>query len=230
MTNSKSTLEYILIFHGLFFAFRIFAMSSETYKINADVVGSGGSPGSSETYKMTDTLGQPVVGIGSSETFEAKQGFWHMVDYSISLVIDSETVNLGTITPGTPNEGQSTLTVITDAWGGYDLLASQNHSLLHTDAATTIPDYSCQISTPCLWTGVGLGFTIKSGSIIDPKWGSNPNYKYAAFPLFQAVFHEKEGYASGGDETTVGYKVDVSSSQKSGYYSNIITYTAIAKL
>jgi hypothetical protein len=228
-----------IIFIGIIFILMFFskrhslfaAMSSETFKINADVVGSGGAPGTSETYKMTDTLGQPVVGIGSSETFKAKQGFWYMVNYSISMVIDSNTVNLGTLTPGTPNEGQSTIDVTTDAWGGYKLLTSQNHSLLHTDTTTTIADYSCSIVSPCLWTGTGLGFTIKSGSSVEAKWGSNPNYKYAAFPTNNpTIFHEKPDYASGADQTVVGYKVDAPTTQKSGQYSNIITYTALAEL
>jgi hypothetical protein len=137
---------------------------------------------------------------------------------------------LGTITPGIPVEGESTLTVTTDSWGGYDLKASQNQRLTHTDTVTTIPDFSCPISAPCLWTGTGLGFTVKSGTGVDPKWGSSPNYKYAYFPTSDTAFHEKTGYGSGGNQTVVGYKTDVSGSQKSGSYSNIITYTAMTKL
>lgn len=206
------------------------AMSSETYKINADVVGAGGNLGTSETYKLTDTLGQPVIGIGGSETYNLKAGFWYMVNYALSLSVDSNTVNLGTITPGTPTTGQSILTVTTDSWGGYDLFTSQNHSMMHTDATTTIPDYSCAIANPCLWSGTGLGFTLTSGTQVESKWGSTPNFKYAAFPLSATIFHTKTGYTSGGDQTTVGYKLDTPATQKSGAYSNIITYTATSKL
>lgn len=218
------------VFLLIFFPLTTFAMSSETYKINADVVGSGGNLGTSESYKLTDTIGQPVIGIGASESYKVKAGFWYMVNYALSLSVDSNTVNLGTITPGTPITGQSILTVTTDSWGGYDLYASQNHSMTHTDAVTTIPDYSCTIGTPCLWSGVGLGFSLTSGTQIESKWGTTPNFKYAAFPLSATNFHTKTGYTSGGDNTTVGYKLDTPATQKSGLYSNIITYTATTKL
>lgn len=206
------------------------AMSSTNYKIDADVIGISGGTGTSENYKLTDTAGEPVIGIGQSENYGIQAGFWYMVNFVISLQVDSDTVNLGTLTPGTPISGQSILTVMTDSWGGYDLLANQNRQMTHTDALTTIPNYSCDISAPCLWSGTGLGFTVKSGTGVDNKWGTDPNFKYAYFPLTDTIFHQKTGYTSGGDLTTVGYKLDTAATQKSGTYSNIITYTAMAKL
>ncbi len=206
------------------------AMSSSNYKINADVVGSGGDLGSSTNYKLTDTVGEPIIGIGSSTNYKAKQGFWHMVATRISLTVDSNTVDLGTLSPGTPITGDSTLTITTDAWGGYELFVNQNNSLTHTDTSTTIPDYSCAIASPCAWSGVGLGFTITSGTSVDAKWGTSPNFNYAAFPNSSTKFHEVNQYISGGDDTGIEYKVDAVSSQKSGDYSNIITYTASEKL
>jgi len=206
------------------------AASSENYKINADVIGVGGDAGSSENFNLTDTIGEPIIGVGSSESYKDKAGFWYMINTALNLTVDSNTVNLGTITPGTPVTGESTITVTTDSWGGYDLKVSEDNNMKHTDATTTIPDYSCDIATPCLWTGVGLGFTIKSGTGVDAKWGTNPNYKYAFFPETATLFHAKTGFSSAGDVTTIGYKVDTAASQKAGQYSNIITYTALAKL
>lgn len=206
------------------------AANSENYKINADVIGIGGDLGSSASYKLTDTIGEPIVGIGASENYKSKAGFWQMVNTVLSLTVDSNAVNLGAHTPGTPVNGQSTLTVTTDAWGGYDLLVSQDHSLQHTDTVTTIADYSCPISAPCLWSGTGLGFSVTTGTGVDPKWGSTPNFKYAAVPGVDTIFHAKTGYTSGGNNTVVDYKVDTPSTQKSGVYGNTLTYTAIAKL
>ena len=219
-------ISFIILTPSVAFA----AMSSTNYKINADVIGTGGDDGSSANYGLTDTLGQPVIGIGSSTNYKAKQGFWYMIATAISLVVDSNTVNLGTLTPGTPVTGDSTLTVTTDAWGGYELYVSQNGQLTHTDTVTTIPDYSCAIASPCSWSGVGLGFSISSGTNVDAKWGTSPNLNYAAFPLTQTKFHETIDYKSGGDNTVIEYKVDAPTSQKSGQYSNIITYTAAEKL
>jgi len=219
-----------LIFIFLLFPFLCSAAASENYKIDADVIGIGGALGSSESYKLTDTLGEPVIGIGTSESYKTKAGFWYMTGTSLSLVVDSNTKNLGNINPGTPIDADSTLSVTSDSWGGYDLLAREDKKMTHTDLTTTIDDYSCPISLPCLWTGTGLGFTVKSGTGVEVKWGTSPNFKYAAFPLADTIFHEKTGYSSGADNTVVQYKVDTPGTQKSGVYSNIITYTAIAKL
>lgn len=205
-------------------------MGSTNYKIDADVIGVAGGLGTSASYKLTDTIGEPVIGIGQSTNYQMQAGFWYMVNFIISLQVDSNTVNLGNLTPGTPVTGESVLTVATDSWGGYDLLASQNHQMTHSDTVTTIPNYSCDIASPCLWSGAGLGFTVKSGTRVESKWGTTPNFKYAYFPLTDTIFHEKTGYTSGGDVTTVGYELDAPTTQKSGSYSNIVTYTAMTKL
>jgi hypothetical protein len=205
-------------------------MQGNQYKIGADVIGIGGDTGTSDSYRITDTIGEPVIGTGTSETYKTKAGFRYMAGTSLALTIDSNTVNLGMITPGSPVTGQSVLNVTTDAWAGYDLLANENHKMTHTDTITTIDDYSCDITNPCLWSGTGLGFTILSGTSIESKWGSNPNYKYAYFPASATVFHTKTGYKSGADTTTVVYKADTPSTQRSGSYSNIVTFTAMEKL
>jgi hypothetical protein len=206
------------------------SMSSETFKINADVIGTGGQSGTSESYKLTDTVGEPVIGVSESETYKSKAGFWRMVGVSISLIVDSDVVNLGTLNPGNPVTGDSVLSVTTDAWGGYELYVNQNHSMMHTDTVTTIPEFSCAITNPCFWSGTGLGFSVISGTNVDAKWGSNPNYKYAYFPNVSTKFHETTQYISGIDETMVEYKVDVPASQKAGNYSNVITFMAMEKL
>lgn len=224
-------MKYLAIIVSIvFFPSDVFAMSSANYKINADAIGTSGAMGSSATYKLFDTVGEPVIGIGSSDNFKAKLGFAYMTNFSLSLAIDSNTKNLGNVAPGSSVQGQSTLTVTTDSWGGYDILISENHSLLHTNAVTTIPDFSCDIASPCAWSGNGFGFTVYSGTDVEAKWGSDPNYNYAAVPLADTIFHTKEDYASGGDQTVVQYNVTPSSTQMAGTYSNLVTFTAIAKL
>jgi hypothetical protein len=208
----------------------VFAMGSANYKINADVIGVTGGSGSSGSYKLFDTAGEPVIGIGQSLNYKIKAGFAYMTNYSLSLSIDSNTKNLGSVSPGSSVQGQSTLTVTTDSWGGYDVLISENHALLHTDAVTTIADYSCSITSPCVWSGNGFGFTVVSGTNVEAKWGTSPNYNYSAIPLTDTTFHTKTGYTSGADNTVVGYNLAVSGTQRSGTYSNFVTYTAVAKL
>lgn len=222
--------KYIPIVFFACIPYIVFAMGSANYKINADAIGAGGALGSSTNYKLNDTLGESVAGIGSSTNYKLQQGFQYMVNTGISLTVDSNTQNLGTVAPGSSATGQSTLTVTTDSWGGYDVLLSENHAMLHTDAVTTISDYSCAISAPCVWSGNGFGFTVLSGTGVEAKWGTSPNYNYAAAPLLDTVFHEKTGYTSGGDQTVVGYNIAPATSQKSGSYSNVLLFTALAKL
>ena len=226
---ARKRIKLILI-GGIFFPVFVFAASSANYRIESDVIGIGGNSSGSASYNLSDTMGQPVIGLGTSTNYKVQEGFWHTVNFSISLAVDSRNLSLGTITPGTPVTGQTAISVITDAWGGYDLLASQNHAMTHSDAVTTIADYACAIASPCAWSGQGLGFTVNSGTSVEAKWGTSPNYNYAYFPLSQTVFHSKSGYVSGVDQTIAGYKLDVPTTQKSGQYSNIITYTAMAKL
>ena len=220
----------IALFCFFLLAENVLSASSTNYRIESDVIGIAGNTSGSTNFNLSDTLGQPVVGLGGSTTYKVQDGFWHTVNFSLSLTLDSNDLDLGTVTPGSPVVGQTTISVITDAWGGYDLLTNQNHSMTHTDATTTIPDYSCLIASPCAWSGTGLGFTVASGTAVEAKWGTSPNYNYAAFPLASTIFHTKGGYLSGADQTVVGYKLDVPSTQKSGQYSNIIYYTAMTKL
>jgi hypothetical protein len=218
------------LFSSLFTGYCFSQMSSGSYKINADSVNIGGAASSSGSYKLNDTIGEIATGEGASGTYKMKAGFWHMVNTYLTLSVDSNTKDLGSLLPGSPITGQTTINVTTDSWSGYALTVSKDHKMLHTDTSTTIDDHNGTITTPILWgapNNLGFGFTIFSGTNVDSKWGSSPNYKYAAFPDISTTAHSKPDYKSPADETVVGYKVDVLGSQKSGAYSCTITYTAV---
>ena len=208
------------------------AATDGTYNITVDNVGfAGGEPVGDGAYQLVDTIGEPIVGVGSSANYASQAGFWYMVNNTLSLVLDSDTKDLGAVVPGISNTGATTVTVTTDAPGGYDLLISQNNNMTHTeDGSTTIDSYGGTIGVPTAWSGVGLGFTVASGTDVEAKWGTNPDYNYAAIPATDTIFHEKTGYTSGDDDTEIEYQIDVSPGQKSGTYTNTVTYTAISKL
>lgn len=210
----------------------VIAATDGTYNITVDNIGfAGGQKSGDGTYNLSDTVGTPLVGLGTSTNYKIRDGFWYMVNNTIALVLDSNTKDLGTITSGSPNAATTTITVTTDAPGGYELLISEDHSLTHTvDGVTTIADYAGTIATPTAWSGTGLGFTVTSGTGVSAKWGTSPNNNYAGIPTIDTVFHDKVGFTSGGDDTVVEYKADVPSTQRSGTYTNTVTYTAISKL
>lgn len=226
----KRVTKTLLIFILLVFPATVFAMGSANYHIDADVINSGGGESGSANFSTLDSIGEAFVGSGSSTNFSLGEGFEAMMVFGISLSLDSATVDLGAINPGTPRAGTTIATVTTDAWGGYDLAINQDHNLTHTDTTTTIPSYGCAIGAPCVWSGAGLGFTVQSGTNVEAKWYVNPNYFYAAIPNSTTTFHTKSGYASGGDATTVEYKVDVGTTQKSGTYNNTVSYVATARI
>jgi hypothetical protein len=47
-------------------------------EINWQVISSGGTKGSSATYELEGTVGQPVIGEGSSATYHLSHGFWQV--------------------------------------------------------------------------------------------------------------------------------------------------------
>jgi hypothetical protein len=208
-------------------------MSSDSYKINADSINAGGAPSSSATYKLNDTIGEIATGVGASGTYKMKAGFWQMVNTSLTLTVDNHDKYLGTLLPGSPITGETTLDVTTDAWNGYVLNVSKDHQMRHADGSPDIDDHNGTIATPVFWSApnnLGFGFTVISGTNVDAKWKDGLNYKYAAFPDIATMAHSKPDYKSPADRTIIGYKVDVPESQKSGYYSCNITYTAVGSI
>lgn len=63
----------------LVFASSASAGSSENYRIDwmVPLSSSGGGPASSAHYTVNYTIGQSVVGAGSSESFASTLGFWY---------------------------------------------------------------------------------------------------------------------------------------------------------
>jgi hypothetical protein len=142
-------------------------------------------------------------------------------------VVSAQTIPA--ITAGISQTSLTDIIVRTDA-GGYNLALGQDHDLTHTDLATTIAAISGTIASPATWTEgttKGLGFTVTSGSQIEGKWGTNPNYAYAAVPGSATTFHSRTGLLGGLPESnTVQFRLDVPANKKSGAYSNTVTVTA----
>jgi hypothetical protein len=227
----------IFVFFAVFFLLAEISfaqMSSGSYKINADSINFGGALSSSGSYKLNDTMGEIATGEGSSATYKMKAGFWYMSNTYLTLTVDADNKDLGTLFSGSPVTGETTVGVTTDSWNGYALNVSKNHKMRNiADGSTTINDHNGTIATPVLWSApnnLGFGFTIISGTGVDTKWKDGLNYRYASFPDIATTAHSKPDYKSPVDETVIGYKVDVPESQKSGAYSCTITYTAVGSI
>jgi hypothetical protein len=208
-----------------------FEGSSTNYRLSPAVVNSFGGDTGSSGYQLTDSGGEPFVGPGASSTYQFNAGYVAQLEHSITISLDSANVSIPAITPGSSETASSTVSVYTDA-AGYLLAVQQDHDLLHTDTTTTIAGVSGTVASPALWsegTTKGFGFTLTAGTGLDAKWGTTPNFKYAAFPGSATTIHDKSAYLNAYDDTTVQYRLDVPDSQKPGTYTNQVTYTATAK-
>ncbi len=139
---------------------------------------------------------------------------------------------LPNVTPGTSTTYSADAIVQTDA-GGYDLYLQAPTLLTHTDTTTTIPMMTSPVSSPTTWnegTTKGLGFTLTAGVNLDTvKWGTGP-YNYAGVPTSATAIYSRTGLSGGVPEkTTLQFRADTTSSQKSGTYATTIVYTATLK-
>lgn len=162
---------------------------------------------------------------------------------SLSLDVDNASLSFGSLLPGSIVTGTTVTTVTTNYPNGYSLGASDavvgtNSTLLHTDTTTRIADYAGTIAVPTVWAGTGLGITVWAASTApEAKWCADvcsaevdPDNKYAGVPETVTTIHAKTGSPTSGDTTSVGYKMVVPNTQKTGDYSGDITYTATGVL
>lgn len=161
-------------------------------------------------------------------------------------------VDFGTVTAGTPVVGTSTCSVTTNHEDGYDLFIDRtvngNTNVLQhtTDTSTYIADLTAwNGSNAAAWTNgttEGLGFRVEevSGATKnDTWWGTSTDCTSAedAFALFAGVpqdyaglaIMEHDTYLAGPTTTTICYKLDVATTQKSGTYAGDVTFTAVGK-
>lgn len=152
-------------------------------------------------------------------------------EYNASRSGIPSALTLPQVTPGTSQTVNADAIVRTDA-GGYNLAIEQSGDL-RTDDGKTIPSISSSISAPDPWDEgetTGFGFTVTDAVQRDGKWGSDPDYEYAAVPDDSTTFHERDGLVGGFKETTaLQFRVGVDATQPAGVYKNRIGFTATIK-
>lgn len=160
---------------------------------------------------------------------------------SLTLGVDSATLDFGNLLPGSVITGTTVATITTNYPNGYSLSISDSTSgsdsaLLHTDTTTRVADYAGTIATPTLWSGRGLGVCLYDATGKNTsQWGtgttaSDSNNKYAGVPQTATQIHAKTGSPTSSDGNSVGYKLVVPNTQKTGAYSGNVTFTATGTL
>lgn len=203
------------------------AIDSTNYSIPQFNMNSFGNSIGSSNYEIRSSSG-PIVGVANSTNYSLDTGFPSVTGSVVSLTLNAPTVNLGTLVPGSPVTGTTTSTVSTDSSAGYTLAIEKDHLMTHTNNINTIADYTGTIATPTNYSsGTGLGFTISSGTSVDPKWGGGT--EFAAIPtLSPTVYHELIQSISAPNTTTITYKLNVPVTQVPGQYSTSVAIYAAA--
>ena len=154
-----------------------------------------------------------------------------VADYNAVLAGYSGVVSLGEILPAQESTAVMSAYVQTDA-PGYTVYINQDGDM--TAGSYTIPSVNNggTITTPVAWTSgttQGLGFTFTnapSGTSRDPKWGSSPNYYYAAIPNSPTAMFTRSTYNAGAqDKLSLQFRLDTPSTQAGASYTNVVTLT-----
>lgn len=218
-------------------------MSSANYKILLDVIGSFGGEANSLNYILQQNLGEPFIQKTASASYGVEAGFLQAVNTTLTMSIVNAPVSFGSLDPGGSATDSVDLRVTTDAWNGFTLsINMQQHAntgctdryaLCQSSDTYYIPNISATIAAPAVWSEDGLGFTVSAGTSVEAKWNSGSNY--AAVPSSATVFHTKTGYYAPAssptyDATTIGFKIQIPTSQVTGTYDNTVTFTATADL
>ena len=137
------------------------------------------------------------------------------------------------ISPDASQTVRANAVVRTDA-GGYDLAIEQTQDLTRVNGSETIPAISPgTISNPEPWnegSTTGFGFTVTDAVQRDSKWGTDPDYEYAAIPGTKTTFHSRSGLSGAFKETaTMEFRLGVDYEHTAGVYTNKLGFTATLK-
>jgi hypothetical protein len=211
-------------------------MSSDSYKIQWGNINIGGGRKSSDSYTVTDTIGQNAPGLYSSTGYKVRAGFQYI--YSIipfTFTISDLTIDLGSLTPGSTATDTNQLTVSAGGAGGYQVLAFEDHPL-RSEGGIDIPDTTCDTdacdeTNADPWTQndeFGFGFNINGDD--TPADFVNTTY-YRQFADDEAdETHQSVMVGTSVTESsqaTVTYKALVSATQAFGNYETGIVYIAV---
>jgi hypothetical protein len=212
-------------------------MDSSRFKIESANVEVAGGNKSSDSYKLSDTVGQLAAGQFSSTGYVVKAGFQYIhsvVPFRFS--ISNTNINLGTLIPNTPSTASTNLTVYFNSVGQYQVTAIEEGPL-KTQSGNAIPDTvcnggnnTCSESLAKLWTSgstYGFGYNL-SGNDVPVDFIDNSYFR--SFPdrtsgKLPTIVMGNTNVAK-NRSSTITFKTNISSVQPAGSYQTIISFVA----
>lgn len=149
---------------------------------------------------------------------------------SLTVSVDSGTVDFGYMLPGTTNTGSTTITTETHGSTGYSIQASvdQQPTSGGDILAALLPG---SLALPLPWGGSGLGFTITSAVNRDVKWGIPALRNYAPFSTTPQTIHSTGAAFApntyNSTNTTIQYSLGIPIGVEFGVYESQVTYEVV---
>ena len=212
-------------------------MDSSRFKMESANVEIAGGNKTSTSYKLADTVGQLAAGQYSSTGYVVKAGFQYLhsiIPFRFS--ISDINIDLGTLVPGTSSIATTNLTVYFGGAGQYQVTAIEEGPL-KTQSSNVIPDTSCDggantcnESLAKIWSSAsayGFGYGM-SGNDISTDFIDGTYFR--PFPDRTAAESPATIMTSinvgKNRQSTVTFKVNISSIQPAGSYQTVINFVA----
>jgi len=218
-------------------------MSNSSYKIRFGNLNSFAGKPSNASYSLGITGGQIAPGLYSGTNFKVRAGFQYIKSIiPFSFSISSIFIDFGPITPGTPITRTNNLTISNGSAYGYTVLASENHPLLINSTGISIPDTTCDTGTctesvAAAWSSLttfGFGYRCDNitGTDCQSGFSTATNYRqFSASNSGELAYPVMRGVNVGRNiQSQITYKVNVSSTQATGEYQNVISFIAVPSI
>lgn len=213
-------------------------MNSSSFQIESASVNDGAGNKSSETYRLSDTLGQLAAGEFSSSGYIIKAGFQYLhsiIPFRFS--ISNIRINFGEIISDSPRTATTNLTVSFGGAGQYQVTAEEIGPLKLIGGSPTVPDTTCNggvdtctETTAKPWTSssaYGFGYNM-SGQDIPATFTDSTYYR----PFPDRTLSESPAVVMSNTnvgrnrQSTVTFKLNVSGAQAAGTYQTVINFIA----
>lgn len=215
-------------------------MESVNYRIRFGNFNITSGTKTSGNYTLTDTVGQTAAQEFTGAGYTVKAGFQYIYAlYDFTFTISDLSIDFGSLTPNTFSTQTNQLTISAPGSSGYSIRTHEDHRLQNAGGsfiADTSCDSACTHTSAATWTNtanVGFGFNIQGDdapSIADVAADFSTANHYRQFADVSLgdspALIMSSTTAARSRSATVTYKVNISGSQASGDYENIIIYTA----
>lgn len=218
---------------------RALTMSNDNYILQMGNFNMASGKPTSSTYKLGFTMGQTGPGLYTGTNYKVRAGFQYIhsiIPFRFS--IDGINIDFGTLTATNPVTRTNTLIVSNGSAYGYSVTAYENHQLAASSSGAIIPDTTCDDGNcteqeSSIWdSNLTYGFGYRCDNLVGSDCASgfsdSRNYKQFADKSMAEISRSvMAGTAvSRSRKVTITYKVNISGTQQSGLYTNVLTYIA----